>query len=510
MMLFNELRKHGKLAAKRHPMYDKNRFGKYAMYAMAVFWAAYLIFFGTTFAFAFDTNSMEPYHIMNSGLVFVLALDFILRFPLQKTPTQEVKPYLLMPVRRNRVIDFLLIRSGLSSYNLIWLFMFAPFAIITIPKFFGLWGVLTYCAGIWLLMVFNNYWFLLCRTLISERIWWVLLPLAIYGGIAAAIFIPEDKSVVANLFIDLGEGYIEGNLLAFIGTLAAIALMWLINRKLMAGLVYAELNKVEDTKVNASEYKFFEKYGEVGEYMRLELKMLLRNKVCKNSLRMGILVVIAFSLLLSFTEVYDGTGMKNFITVYNFAIFGILFLLQIMSYEGMRDAVDLVVVDHFGLIVEGVGDLMEVLAGDVDRAAVGQVATVGKVHAHEGVAGLEHSLERGQVGGSAGVGLDVGMLSAEQLAGALTGDLFGLVDAVAAAVVALAGIALGVLVGQARAHSHHDSRGDDVFGGDQLDVALLAVILLLNSGADFGVILGQEFHGFFDHGACSSSDFSVD
>ena len=49
---------------------------------------------------------------------------------------------------------------------------------------------------------------------------------------------------------------------------------------------------------------------------------------------MGILVVIAFSLLLSFTEVYDGTGMKNFITVYNFAIFGILFLLQIMSYEG--------------------------------------------------------------------------------------------------------------------------------------------------------------------------------
>ena len=225
MMLFNELRKHGKLAAKRHPMYDKNRFGKYAMYAMAVFWAAYLIFFGTTFAFAFDTNSMEPYHIMNSGLVFVLALDFILRFPLQKTPTQEVKPYLLMPVRRNRVIDFLLIRSGLSSYNLIWLFMFAPFAIITIPKFFGLWGVLTYCAGIWLLMVFNNYWFLLCRTLISERIWWVLLPLAIYGGIAAAIFIPEDKSVVANLFIDLGEGYIEGNLLAFIGTLAAIALM---------------------------------------------------------------------------------------------------------------------------------------------------------------------------------------------------------------------------------------------------------------------------------------------
>lgn len=333
MTLFYELRKHGKLAAKRNPMYDKNRFGKYAMYAMAAFWAGYLIFFGTTFAFAFDTNSMEPYHIMNSGLIFVLALDFILRFPLQKTPTQEVKPYLLLPVKRNTVIDFLLIRSGLSSYNFFWLFLFVPFAIITLPKFFGIWGVITYCTGIWLLMVFNNYWFLLCRTLIGERLWWICLPVLVYGGIAAGLLIP-DKSPIGDFFINLGEGYIKGNLLAFVGTLIAIIILWFINRKMMAGLVYDELNKVEDTKVNASEYKFFEKYGEVGEYMRLELKMLLRNKVCKNSLRMVIIVVVAFSLILGFTDIYDGTGMKNFITVYNFAIFGILFLLQIMSYEG--------------------------------------------------------------------------------------------------------------------------------------------------------------------------------
>ena len=48
-------------------------------------------------------------------------LDFLLRIPFQKTPTQEVKPYLLLPVKRNRIIDFLLIRSGLSLFNLCWL-----------------------------------------------------------------------------------------------------------------------------------------------------------------------------------------------------------------------------------------------------------------------------------------------------------------------------------------------------------------------------------------------------
>ena len=69
------------------------------------------------------------------ALIFILALDFLLRIPFQKTPTQEVKPYLLLPVKRNRIIDFLLIRSGLSLFNLFWLFMFVPFAFITITKY---------------------------------------------------------------------------------------------------------------------------------------------------------------------------------------------------------------------------------------------------------------------------------------------------------------------------------------------------------------------------------------
>ena len=122
MSLFIELRKQGKLAAKRNPMYEKNKFGKFWMYFMAVFWAGYLIFFGTTFAFAFDGGATEAYHVLNSGLIFVLALDFLMRFPFQKTPSQEIKPYLLLPIRRNRLIDFLLIRSGLNGFNLIWLF----------------------------------------------------------------------------------------------------------------------------------------------------------------------------------------------------------------------------------------------------------------------------------------------------------------------------------------------------------------------------------------------------
>ena len=67
MMIFNELRKHGRLAAKRHPMYEKNKVAKILGYVMGAFWAGYLIFFGTTFAFGFSdmVPNREPYHVMN-------------------------------------------------------------------------------------------------------------------------------------------------------------------------------------------------------------------------------------------------------------------------------------------------------------------------------------------------------------------------------------------------------------------------------------------------------------
>lgn len=335
-MLFNELRKHGKLAAKRHPMYEKNKFGKFFMYLMSIFWIGYLIFFGVSFAFMFRETApnMEPYHILNKGLLIILILDFMLRFPFQKTPTQEVKPYLLLPIKRNRILDFLLLRSGLNTFNLIWLFFFVPFAIFTtIPTYYGIWGVITYSLGVYLLMLLNNYWFLLCRTLMNERIWWVLLPVLVYGTLAVIQF-TLDRSI-STFTMNLGEGFIEGNILAFAGTIGAVVCMWFVNRLVMKKVVYTEISKVEDTKIkNISEYKFLERYGEVGEYFRLELKMLFRNKRTKSSLRTIGIIVALFSLALSFLDVYNGDFTKNFIAIYNFAVFGMVILVQIMSYEG--------------------------------------------------------------------------------------------------------------------------------------------------------------------------------
>lgn len=333
MNIFLELRRLGKLAEKRNPMYENNKFAKIFVYIGAAFWIGYLIFFGILFAIGFDNGATEPYHILNAGLVFVLIVDFLFRFSFQQSTSQEVKPFLLLPLKRRRLIDFLLLRLGLSSQNTLWLFMFVPFAILTVFKFYGITGVITYCLGIWLLTVINCFWFQLCRTLMGEKIWWFLLPVAVYGGLIAALLIPEE-GVIWYFFMNLGEGFITGNLLTFAGTLAVLGLFWMMNSWVTSTIFYQELNRVSDTKVkHVSEYKFLDRYGEIGEYIRLELKLMLRNKTPRKQMFVVIGVVVLFSIGISIPDIYEG-GMRDFIVIYNYSMFALLFLGNMMGLEG--------------------------------------------------------------------------------------------------------------------------------------------------------------------------------
>ncbi|MCY1458409.1 hypothetical protein D9M71_757900 [compost metagenome] len=84
--------------------------------------------------------------------------------------------------------------------------------------------------------------------------------------------------------------------------------------------------------------------------------------------------------------------------------------------------------------------------------------------------------------------LDVGVIGAEQLLGAVDGQLLDLVDELATTVVALARIAFGVLVGQAAALGFHHALAGVVFRGDQLDVVFLTTLFFLHRAEQFVVI----------------------
>ena len=123
--------------------------------------------------------------------------------------------------------------------------------------------------------------------------------------------------------------------------------------------------------------------------------------------------------------------------------------------------------------------------------AVRQVAAMCEVHAEHGVARLEQREIHGHVRLGARVGLHVGVLCAEQLLRARDRQRLGDVDELAAAVVALARIALGVLVRQHRSGSVEYCLADEVLRGDQLEAGVLPVPFVPNGRGNLGIGFGQ-------------------
>jgi hypothetical protein len=136
--------------------------------------------------------------------------------------------------------------------------------------------------------------------------------------------------------MELGEGFFLWEWPAYLGVMVAIWVMFELCHAVQKRVVYKELSKTEVVKKlkKVAEYKFLDRFGEVGEYMRLEIKLLSRNKVPRTQFFMGLSIMLMFSAALAFTDVYDGAFMRYFVTVYNFSVLGVLVLSQTMSFEG--------------------------------------------------------------------------------------------------------------------------------------------------------------------------------
>src|SRR5258705_442341 len=80
-----------------------------------------------------------------------------------------------------------------------------------------------------------------------------------------------------------------------------------------------------------------------------------------------------------------------------------------------------------------------------------EMGAVREVQAQRGVAGFQRGHVDGDVRGRARMRLHVGVLRAEEFLGAIEGELLDFVRVFAAAVIALAGIAFCVFVGEDRA-----------------------------------------------------------
>lgn len=329
------LRRNVRLSEKRSPMYEQNKVSKFVIGLLGLYVAFILLSLSITLSLAaINSKSHTSYEVFFGMTPFILVLDFFSRFVMQQTPAQLVKPYLLMPIPKHTCIEMFIFSSMITPNNLIWLILSVPYAIMTILFNDGFFTALGLIVAFQIIIVINSQWYMLVRTLINNKIWWWALPAAVYGTLA--VFFHFDKlDFLTDAFAAAGTGLAKWNPLHYLCLIAVLWVFFEINKRIQYKFTYSETTGTENSKLkNVSELNALSRYGDTGEYIKIEVKSLMRNKNMRNSFVFGTIAIIALSLVISFTDIYSDGFTKNFWVVYNFILYGATMLIKIMSAEG--------------------------------------------------------------------------------------------------------------------------------------------------------------------------------
>ena len=329
LKLYRLLHKNTNLSYKRSPVFEQNKWAKALIYFGSAFFGLYLILYGIIIAMTADGEAGR----MISVMPIILIIDYLLRFMFQTTPGMMVKPYILQPISRYTAIECFLISSHLNGYNFLWLMMFVPYSYINLFAGAGFWPVMQELIAALLLIILNSQIYLFFRTLINRNVLWII-PSAIFYLIPFTPLLIDFREKTMGKLIDtyamVGRGWY-----LIPAILLVLAILFFINRQFQFKYVYEEISKkTEKALKHISQFSFLDRFGLVGEYLKIEAKSNMRNKTMRSRCIMSLTLIVIFSLLITYTSIYDNGLMLNFWCLYCFAIYGVTALIKIMGQEG--------------------------------------------------------------------------------------------------------------------------------------------------------------------------------
>jgi hypothetical protein len=227
----------------------------------------------------FPTQS--PLFKINDFLFYWVLADLFLRFFMQKLPVMSVKPFLTLPIRKSKIVNYILGKSMLSFFNFLPLFAIVPFGIFALMENenglqVGVWMFLMLI--ITLIVNFLNF---IIESTTSESDWAFLPIIVIVSGLFAL-----NHYDLLPLYSVFSKG-ITSILLHPILILIPI-LIWVIlygiNFKLLIQKLYIDASlKVKSAEVQSTEMTWLNRFGSVAPFLQLDLKLLWRNKRPRSS-----------------------------------------------------------------------------------------------------------------------------------------------------------------------------------------------------------------------------------
>lgn len=268
--------------------------------------------------------TQNPVEVVNSFILIWLLAELVLRFFMQSLPVLNIKPLLVVPIKRPTIINFVLIKSMFSFYNTFTLIIVIPFSISAIVNN----DASTVAISLWFVSLFAliltvNYANFLLKKKFADNLK-ALIP---YLIIAIALVVLEnfkifEISVVVGQFFNL---LIAQPILVLLPILLVVG-MYFWNFTYLRNNFYLDSSlKTKAKEAQTTDLSWTKRFGEIAPFLQLDLKLILRNKRPRTTVYMSLLILV-YGLIFYPNPTYEGIpAMFVFVGIFMTGIFMINF-----------------------------------------------------------------------------------------------------------------------------------------------------------------------------------------
>ena len=269
--------------------------GFFILYFMLAFLA---IGIGGYFFLSKEYPESDPLQLVNSYLLFAIFGDLILRYLMQTLPIMNIKPLLILPIKKSKLVHYVLGKSAFSAFNILGLFFYIPFSVVLIKEGYNTAGVLGWLLSIILIIQSTNF----LNFLINKN----NRALIVIGAILISL-IGLQKFGLADVVSSGGSifDYIYQNPIYSLVGVLVIVLLYQLNFKQLRSQVYldgAVQTKVEEA--NTIDLSWTNKLGDVAPFIKNDIRLIWRNKRTKTVFLLSFLFLF-YGLFFFTSEAYD-------------------------------------------------------------------------------------------------------------------------------------------------------------------------------------------------------------
>lgn len=295
-------------AFTRSSSFAKSLVMKILMIFGAIYFTIVFLALGIGAFYLIKKANLDPLLMVNKFLIYYLIMDLVVRLFLQKIPVMNIRPLLVLPIKKPTIVNFSLGKTALSFFNWLHAFFFLPFSIVLIIEGYDVLSVILWHLGIVALIYINNFLNIILNN--KDNLYAIFIGIVLVLGGCQYYHIFDITNYTSVFF----GGLFHTKWLFLLPVLVLVGLYFYTFR-------YFKSNSYLDSGLSSKHeiaktenLTWLNQFGTLGTFLKNDIKLIKRNKRSKTTVGMSFLFL--FYGLIFFTNPHQPAIMHIFAGIF--------------------------------------------------------------------------------------------------------------------------------------------------------------------------------------------------